>query len=212
MKTQTYKYVLALLTVALMGTSYALLNNQMHVGAVTGGSPQDVGYTGMVCHTVTRADGTEEDYGCNHNLLFPNGKNITTSQLFSTPWAASATAWVVNNISVGNGTVAPSQTSTIANFGGIADCGLAPHTGLTWISVPNATSGYIDASGNVSANYKWTATCGSGTGLEVNQTAIGNSSIVGASTAPPWLAANTFTNVFLQANDQLNVTWYVWIT
>jgi hypothetical protein len=201
MNTKTGKYVIALLTVALLGTSYALLNNQMYAGAATGGSPQHVGYNGMVCHTVTRADGEVEDLGCNHNILFLVGKNFTTSQLFASPSAAGA---AIANISVGNGTTAPTDTWSAANFGGISNCDLAPSNTLAWINIANATSGYIDASGNVSANHKWTATCGSGTGEEVNQTMIGLTTNA--------FAANTFTNVFLQANDQLNVTWYVWIT
>jgi len=202
MNMKTSKYVIALLTVALLGTSYALLNNQMYVSTTTGGAPQDVGYTGMVCKQVIRADGTEEPQFCDHNILFLVGKNFTTSQLFDAPSAAAATP--IANISVGNGTVPPAQIWSAANFGGIADCNLAPSNTLAWINIPNATSGYIDASGNVSANYKWTANCGSGTGEEVNQTMIGLTTST--------FAANTFTNVFLQANDQLNVTWYVWIT
>lgn len=205
MNTRTYKYVIALLTVALLGSSYAFLNNQMYATTATDGAPQDIGYTGMVCHTVTRANGAVEDMGCNHNILFLVGKNFTTSQLFSAPSAAGATP--VANISIGNGTVAPTDTWSAANFGGIKStdsCTLGPQNSLTWINIPNSTSGYIDASGNVSANYKWTSGCGSGTGEEVNQTMIGLTTNA--------FAANTFTNVFLQSGDQLNVTWYVWIT
>jgi len=204
MNTIKYKYAIALLSVALLGTSYVLLNNQMYTGGsvASGGTLE---YTGMVCHTVTRADGDVEDLGCNHNILFLVGKNFTTSQLFSAPSAAGATP--VANISLGNGTAAPTDTWSAVSFGGIKStdsCALGPQNSLTWINVPNATSGYIDASGNVSANYKWTSACGSGTGEEVNQTMIGLTTNA--------FAANTFTNVFLQANDQLNVTWYVWIT
>ena len=211
MEKQSYNYVLAIAMLAIVGVGAYALGTQTVMPSLSG-EVQHMGYTGMVCHEVIRVDGTKEDIGCNHNLLFLNGKNYTTSQLFNTPTASSATIFDVVNISLGNGTVVPSHASTIANFGGIADCGLAPVTSKTWISIQNSSSGYIDASGNVSTNNLWTATCGSGTGLEVNQTAIGNESTVGVSTATPWFAANTFTNVFLQSGDQLNVTWYVWIT
>jgi hypothetical protein len=159
----------------------------------------------MVCTTVYNPDGTvKQDNGCKHNMLFLNGKNATTQLLFAVP----ALGWTqIQNITLGNGTTAPHQTSTIANFGGIGDCGLTPQA-ITWISVANSSSAYVDGSGNVSANHLWTATCGSGTGERVNQTAIGNNT----ANAAPFFAANTFTDVYLQSGDQLNVTWYVWIT
>jgi hypothetical protein len=202
MKAQTYKYVLALLAVTLVGTSYAILSSHVYSIAETGGEVQGIKYTGTVCKQVTRANGVEEPQFCDHNILFLVGKNFTTSQLFSAPSAAGATP--ITNISLGNGTSAINQIYTPANFGGIPDCGLDPTDTLSWINIPNSTSGYIDSSGNVSANYKWTSTCGSGTGERVNQTLIGLTTNA--------FAANTFTDVYLQANDQLNVTWYVWIT
>jgi len=207
MEKQSYKYVIAVLTVALLGTSYVLLNGQMYAGIATGGAAQPTVYRGMVNVKHIR-DGVILHEETNHNLLFLQGKNTTTSQLFGVPYAASATIYKIDNITLGNGTVAPSQSSTLANLAGIADCGLTPSGSNTWISIQNATSGYIDASGNVSVNHLWTATCGSGTGEEVNQTMLGNSTGVGQI----GFAANTFTNVFLQSGDQLNVTWYVWIT
>jgi len=207
MEKQSYKYVIALLTVALLGTSYVLLNGQMYAGIASGGASQPTTYRGMVNVKHIR-DGVVLSEETNHNLLFLNGKNITTSQLFGAPWAISASTYKIDNITLGNGTVAPSQTSTFANFGGIPDCGLNPDGSNTWISIPNASSGYIDASGNVSVNNLWTATCGSGTGERVNQTMLGNATTV----AGLPFAANTFTDVYLQSGDQLNVTWYVWIT
>jgi len=208
MKAQTYKYVLALMTVALMGTSYALLNSQMHAGVATGSETESIGYTGMVCKQVIRANGVVEPQFCDHNIVTLNGTNFTTSQLFGAPSAAAATE--IENISLGNGTgTSPPQTGDTSSFGGIIEAGcsgLAPSNTLSWINIPNATAGtYITGSGNVSANHKWTAGCGSGTGIEVNRTAI-------SSTTLPFFAVNQFTNVFLQTNDQLNVTWYVWIT
>jgi hypothetical protein len=171
------------------------------------GTPQDVGYTGMVCHTVTRADGDVEDLGCNHNILILTGKNTTTSQLFNKPSAADATNGVVDNMTLGNGTAVPHQLESVADFGGIPDCGLNPTTGQAWINVNNGTGTYVDGSGNVSTNNKWTATCGSGTGERVNQTLLSTHA-----TPAVMFAANTFTDVYLQSGDQLNVTWYVWIT
>jgi len=202
MNTKTGKYVIALLTVALLGTSYILLNNQMYATSAPTSVGQQSMYTGMVEVTVTNALGEELSHEISHNILVLAGKNFTTSQLFSAPSAAGATP--IENISLGNGTTAPNQLETAAHFGGIADCALNPSNTLAWINIPNATSGYIDGSGNVSANHKWTADCGSGTGERVNQTMIGLTTSI--------FAVNTFTDVYLQANDQLNVTWYVWIT
>lgn len=203
MNTKTYKYVIALLTVALLGTSYVLLNNQMYATSAPTSVGQQSMYTGMVNIKHLAPDGTVLSEETNHNVLFLVGKNFTTSQLFSQPSAAAATP--VANISLGNGTVAPAQVWSAANFGGIADCNLNPQNSLTWISVNNGTGTYTDGSGNVSTNYKWTANCGSGTGERVNQTMIGYINT-------QQFAANVFTDVYLQVNDQLNVTWYVWIT
>lgn len=194
MKTQTYKYAIALLAVSLIGTSYALLNNQMY-SSNAAGTPQHMGYTGMVCREVTRYDGTIVDLGCYHNVLANNGKNLTTSQLFSKPSSASATD-VVNTIQLGN-TSAPAAASA-THPGVIAECGLVEYASLAWINVGTAT----DGNGNVSANYKWTSTCN---GVVVNTTGL-------LSNTDKYFAGNTFTDVTLQANDQLNVTWYVWIT
>jgi hypothetical protein len=202
MNTKTGKYVIALLTVALLGTSYVLLNNQMYAASAPTSVGQQSMYTGMVEVTVTNALGEVVSHEISHNILVLAGKNFTTQQLFSAPIAAVDTP--VANISLGNGTTAPNQLETAVHFGGIADCDLAPSNTLSWININNGTGTYTDGSGNVSANHKWTANCGSGTGEEVNQTMIGLTTSI--------FAVNTFTNVFLQANDQLNVTWYVWIT
>jgi hypothetical protein len=194
MKTQIYKYAIALLAVSLIGTSYALLNNQMY-SSIAAGTPQQMGYTGMVCREVTRTDGTVLDLGCYHNVLANNGKNLTTSQLFSKPSAASATD-VVDTMQLGN-TSAPLVTSA-THPGLIAECGLDEYASLAWIGVGTAT----DGNGNVSTNYRWTSTCD---GVVVNTTGL-------LSNTNKYFAGNTFTSVTLQANDQLNVTWYVWIT
>ena len=180
-------------------------------GAATrpeGSVPQGVGYNGMVNIKHLASDGTVLFEETNHNMLLLNGSNFTTSQLFGMPSAAAATE--VENITLGNGTgLSIGQDMSGTDLAGITTTGcsgLGPSNTLVWISVLNATAGTrIDASGNVSANHLWTSACGSGTGIEVNKTVI-------SSTTASFFAANQFTNVFLQSGDQLNVTWYVWIT
>ena len=189
MKINMIKYALIALTVVLFGAFYLTFTGS---SLIFSGTTEGVLYNGMVCHKVNRADGTSEDYGCNKNVLTNVGKNHTTSQLFSEPTAASATD-IVDSMVLGN-TSAP-QASDTSHPGKIGVCGLAEYSSLSWSS-----TGTSD--GNVTANHQWTSACNdvivNTTGLETN----GNT----------YFAGNSFTNVTLQANDQLTVTWYVWIT
>jgi len=194
MKINIEKFAIVILTVALLGMFSVMQTSNLMASS---GSTQGVGYVGMVCREITRADGTFEDLGCNKNTLINKGKNYTTSQLTSTPDTADASD-IISTIQLGN-TSAPNAEDTTFQ-GVIGDCGLAEYTTLTWISQKNNT-GY--SNGNVSTNYEWTSTCNS---VVVNQTALVSAD------DDHYFAGNSFTDVTLQINDQLNVTWYVWVT
>jgi len=189
MKINIIKYALIALTVVLFGAFYLTYTSSSWIFS---GTTEGVLYTGMVCHKVTRAGGAVEDYGCDKNVLTNVGKNHTTSQLFSEPTAVSATD-IVDSMVLGN-TSAPQDTDT-SHPGKVSDCGLAEYSSLSWSS-----TGTSD--GNVTANHQWTSSCNNvvvnTTGLETN--------------GDTYFAGNSFTSVTLQANDQLTVTWYVWIT
>jgi len=203
MDTNFPKYVLALALFATIGVGAFALGTAYSPSEQS--TAQPALYKGMV-HIQQLRDGKVVFEETNHNILLLNGTNTTTSQLFGAPSAAGATE--IENITLGNGTTAgPSDSMSSTDLAGIttAGCsGLGPSNALVWINIPNSTAGYIDGSGNVSANHLWTSACGSGTGIEVNRTAI-------SSTTGSFFAANQFTNVFLQSGDQLNVTWYVWV-
>lgn len=184
MKISKETYGIGILTVLLIGAISMLASNSMTYS----GSPVSLEYTGMVCQKVTRADGLVEDFGCNHNVLTNNGKNMIIYQLFQN---ASGS----NNISsmvLGNGTQPAVGDATHPNK--IAECGLTEYATLDW---QNATG-----NGNVTANHQWTSTCDN---ILVNTTGL-------ETAGNTYFAGNNFTSVTLQTSDQLTVTWYVWVT
>lgn len=193
MKINIEKFAIVILTVALLGMFSVMQTGNLMASS---GSTQYVGYVGVVCREITRADGTFEYLGCSRNTLINKGKNHTTSQLASTPSAASATD-IIDTIQLANTTPPHAEESSLT--GVISDCGLAEYASLSWIEQKNNT-GY--SNGNISTNYEWTSTCNS---VVVNTTALITNGNV-------YFAGNTFTDVTLQINDQLNVTWYVWVT
>jgi len=183
-------YAIAILSMVILGMSYVILTNNLMTSTNTA---EHVGYTGLVCPTVTRVDGTVEDLGCYKNYLTYNGTNHTTAQLFEWPYGASATN-VVDTMTLGNTTGNFEQS---AHPGNITDCGLTQVKGLIW----NAST--AGQSGNVTNSTTWTSTCDNHV---VNTTGL-------ATVDEMYFAGNNFsTSVTLQSNDQLTVTWYVWIT
>jgi hypothetical protein len=154
-------------------------------------SDATINYHSSVCKVVTRADGTVEDLGCNPNIVTNAGLNHLRDFLGQGN-VGSANASI---ITVGNGTAPVAGSTTLNNE--ITDCGFG-RVGATYAVVGAG-------SGNWSLTYTWTdVSCN---GLVVNTTALFN-----ASTSGTMFAGNSFTSVTLQANDQLNVTWTIWVT
>ncbi len=172
-------------------------------------------YHSKVCKQVTRADGTVEDLGCSKNLLTQLGMNFTRNQL------AGALTGAVNS-SIGTGRV---NIIAIANKTGEGPCNaaLAPtdiflcgeyaHAGLSRAAADdvrlNATNTFPTA-GNWTITKQFTNT-GSGA-LDVNATALTNTTTVNETGREMFFAENTFTTATLQANDKINITWFVWVT
>jgi len=183
------KYAIAILALVILGMSYVILTGNLMVSSST---VEHVGYVGMVCPKVARVDGSVEDLGCYKNYLTYNGTNHTTSQLFSKPTSASATN-IIDTMVLGNTT---GMFELPEHPGNITSCGLTQVRTLVW----DVVSGQ---NGNVTNATTWTSTCDNHV---VNTTGLVTNSEM-------YFAGNNFsTSVTLQSNDQLTVTWYVWIT
>jgi len=149
---------------------------------------------GEACMQITRADGTVESEVCNHNQFPMSGRNMTRDYL-----GAGATLSAVNVVAAGNVTTSQAATENWLN-GEYAACGLtkAAGTGPTGVSGANAN-------GNWSVTKTFTSTCDS---VVVNGTALMNGTGAGNYT----FAMANFTSATLQTNDQINITWFVWVT
>jgi len=123
---------------------------------------------------------------CDHNVLTNNGKDLIQSYLSGGAGAA------VDYIALGNGSAPTSTSTTLDNE--ITTSGLARAQG----SVSSV------GTGNWSLNHQWTST---GDNIVVNTTALFN-----ASSGGTMFAGNEFTDVTLQKDDKINVTWWVWVT
>jgi hypothetical protein len=101
----------------------------------------------------------------------------------------------VNVIGVANNTVTQAATDTVLQ-GEWTTCNMGRATG-TYVE---ETGSY----GNWTIVNTFTSSCDN---VRVNATGLYNN------TVGNWLfAEDTFTNVDLQTNDQLQITWYIWVT
>lgn len=128
---------------------------------------------------------------CSHNTMTNSGLNWTRDLIGN-----AAVGGAMNVIGVGNGTTAESAALTDLN-NRIADCGLAMAAGTY------STTGL--GVGNWSITKLFTSTCA---GIIVNTTALYNSTAPGTM----FSGKNFSSSVTLQSGDQLNVTWYVWVS
>ena len=139
----------------------------------------------------------EDLVDCGPNLLVNTGNNTIMDLL------TGSTTTEVKYIVLCNATNAtagscdtPAAADTALDGQEFTLCGLARAAGTI------AQRG----TGNFSYSKVFTATCNS---LVTNVTGLFNST-VGAGDV--YFAGNTFTSVTLQSADQLNVTWYIWVT
>ena len=128
---------------------------------------------------------------CTHNTMMNTGLNWTRD-LIGNAGASGA----VNVIGLANGTSAEVATLTDLNAR-ITDCGLQLIAGTYTVQTVSQ--------GNWSISKVFTSTCANEV---VNTTGLYNS------TAPGTMFAgkNFEASVTLQSSDQLNVTWYVWVS
>ena len=135
---------------------------------------------------------------CSHNTMMNLGLNWTISSISQVSTASGN----MTVIALGNLTSAETNTLTFINSStenqAISTCGLAPAYGATnWVG--NA---------NISISKVFTSTCNN---INVNTTALYNHTTNG--TANLMFSGKDFAStVTLQSGDQLNVTWYVWVS
>ena len=187
-------YLLPILVILAVGSAMAILPSMMTSSSSTSDGLQ---YHAVVCKEVYRADGTVEDIGCGSNILVNNGRNMIQDRM---------TGSQTGNLSVinvgGNLTAMTTASTNISNIFNAAS-GLSPAVGAIY----NATDPLTQV-GNTSVTHTFTAAADN---LYVNQTGLSNESLLVTSGAALF-AGEGFTNVVLQTNDQLNVTWYWWVS
>ncbi len=150
-----------------------------------------IGYSSMVC---VYKNG--EAVSCKPNLFTSIGKNITRDALLYPRAVSNATT-----ISVGNNTSPQAQgdTSLQGDYSKSSNiCGLTNGTGSI------VSDALVGVSGNWSISKVFTSTCDS---VIVNATGLYNSTVGGL-----LFAQANFTSVTLQNQDQINVTWYIWVS
>lgn len=176
-------FLAAVLVVDLMSSLSTLNSN---TGA------QGINYVGTVCPKIIRSSGRVEDLGCGHNLLMNEGKNFIEEEIGN----GTASTNIVDVMFLGNGTTWGTSDMTV-HTGEIIECGLGAATGLSANDIGN---------GNWSFTNTWTSSCA---GVIVNTTGLNCSA---CAEGTEFFAGNNFTSVTLQTNDQINVTWYVFVT
>lgn len=175
-------YVIPILVLGLFLLSFIPVSTPDNQEASTS---DGIGYKGSVCTYVTRADGTVEDNGCDHNVLFNTGAEYVETQLKT--GSTDAVDWIsLCNSTAGCG---EPQADSSELFTEYSSCGLTQVAGTTG----------SNGNGNWSVWTTFTASCDN---LETNVTHLEND-------ADLEFAGNSFTDVTLQTNDQLTINWTI---
>jgi len=152
----------------------------------TENSVDGINYKGMVCTSVIRADGTVEDNGCNHNVLYTTGAEYVETQLKT--GSTDAVDW----IALCDATNATCVTQTAGSS--------EPYTSWTDSGLEKAAGAVLDnGNGNWSVFTTFTASCDN---LITNVTHLEND-------ADLEFAGNEFTTVTLQTSDSLSINWTI---
>ena len=132
-----------------------------------------------------------QEVGCSHNVLYNTGKDLIKSYLGDTGGSGDE----VDQIELCNAT---------AGCGVPAADASESYTAMSGCGVDQATGVYSSngGNGNWSLSAVFTASCSN---VMTNVTRLKN-------TAGTNFAGNNFSVVTLQPNDQINVTWTIWVT
>lgn len=132
---------------------------------------------------------------CSPNVFSNAGKNLTRDYIGN---FTSTDAGRVKYIALGNGSAGATATGLTYEVL-TADCsGLGRAEGTYAVTLGSA--------GNWTIAKKFTCGC---TSFNVNSTGLYNNSGAGQAV---YFAGNNFTNVPLSQNDEITVTWYIWVT
>ena len=181
------KYFIAGVLLVFLAAIYIVPVKQETSGA-------SIQYHSSVCEYLRRAGETDWNLiDCSENLFTDWGKNHTRDYLGS----LSATGSRADYIALSNGTAAG-----CTNLGTLT--GESPNNSFTSASGSRAQGTYaVIGTGNWSLTKIFTA---NETVNNVNATGLFNASSSGIH-----FACNNFTSVNLAANDQINITWTVWV-
>lgn len=185
------------IAVLVLSFSFAYVINSFtsSTSSIPSGSDISLKYTGVVCVGVNGPA-----VNCKHNLFTNMGQNLTRQAL-----TIGTGGIITNYIGLGNSSTAQAATD-VALAGEMADvCTLGRAQG----TIRNITAGCTVATcpGNWSITYQWTYSSSCGGVVRVNATGL-----YPAATGSTLFAENTFTNADLSPNDQINITWYIWVS
>jgi hypothetical protein len=193
------KNLILILAIAflILSFSFAFLINSFtsSMSSVPSSSDMSLKYTGVVCVGVNGPA-----VNCKHNLFTNMGANLTRQALIN-----GVNGVITNYIGLGNSstTQAATDVALASEMGAGCDLGRAQGT------ISNVTTGCASATcpGNwtISRLFTYSGSC-SGV-VRVNATGL----YQGAS-GNNLFAENTFTNADLSPNDQINITWFIWVT
>jgi hypothetical protein len=178
------RYAIPLLLIAIVGI--CVLVGMPAQGGIMG---DVVHYTGVACVSAMQS-GVYHDYGCQHNLITTQGKDLIK-------WAmiANATSGTIKLDKIGIANITSPQLASDVDLGNLrAGCGLGIATGTLASGSPGAA--------NWSSTYTWTSSCD---GAVINATGIYNTT----STGHLFAEAN-FTSITLNNLDQLTINYFMW--
>jgi hypothetical protein len=196
-KNPKIKYLLVLPIFAFLLFSIFGVYSIVAVPTIQDSSANPLSYNSNVCVYVTRADGTREDLGCDHNQVYNSGLNATRDSL---AYGVNHTfnAIVLCNSTQGSSVYGNCGTPSEAQsegFNTYTNCGLSEANG----TVAN------NGAGNYSVWNTFTASAGCGT-ITTNVTKLKDRAGTEIN-----LSGNTFTIVSLTNPDTITVNWTVWI-
>jgi len=149
----------------------------------------------LVCEYVRRAGETDWELiePCTHNLFTTVGKNWTRDVIGN--WAGGGQA--MKFIATGNGSA--TQCTNAATLAGETPSG-------AWSGTYRTGSYAV----NPAYNGNWTVSAVYTANEAIN--GLNSTALFNASSSGTMFACNNFTTVNLIANDQLNITWFLWVT
>jgi len=191
-------FVIAVLSIVLAtAVIYSTVQLNMPVMSSTTSGLFDIGSSVCIYTRSNPDDEWQLTAPCSHNTMQTSGLNWVRDKIFATNGTGVATV-----LALGNGTNGDALASDTSLSGLIIGCGL---------DAAADASPIIRGTGNMSVTKLWTSSC---TGaLIVNATALQNNTGFCATTNCTLFSTKNFTSsVTLQNGDQLNVTWFVWVS